>query len=285
MKYDLHSHSTASDGQLSPARLVERAHARGVDVLALTDHDVLDGLPEAQHAAARLGLILVPGVEISVTWEERLIHILGLGIDPDNPQLQAGLAGLRELRRHRAREIGRRLERLGIGGAYEGALALAGGEVLSRSHFARFLVAEGLGRDFKTVFRRYLGRGKPAYVSCRWAALEEAVAWIRAAGGQAVVAHPARYQMGRRLFERFLQAFTAAGGCGIEVVSSSHDHKDCRTMAAWAQRFGLYASAGSDFHGVADGWAELGRIPALPSGCRPIWQDWELGQAARAEGV
>lgn len=278
MNYDLHSHSTASDGRLSPAQVVHRAHAQGVDVLALTDHDVLDGLAEARQAAAALGLILVPGVEISVTWEGRLIHILGLGIDPGDKGLQAGLAGLRVRRQWRAREIGRRLERLGVAGAYEGALALAGGSVLSRSHFAHYLVAQGLGRDFKTVFKRYLGRGKPAYVSCTWAALAEAVGWIKGAGGQAVVAHPARYQMGRRLFEAFLREFSAAGGCGIEVVSGSHTPKDCQMMAGWAQRFGLLASAGSDFHGVADSWADLGRIPPLPPGCTPVWQDWCLDE-------
>jgi len=276
LKYDLHSHSTASDGELPPAELVRRAHDMGVDVLALTDHDVLDGIPEARLAATRLGLILVAGVEISVSWEGRLIHVVGLGVDIAEERLKAGLEGLRAQRRERALEIARRLEKLGIGGAYEGTLALAQGQVVSRSHFARYLVAQGHGRDVRATFKHYLGRGKAAYVPCQWATLEEALGWIHAAGGQAVVAHPARYQMGRRLFEAFLEDFVAAGGCGLEVVSSSHTPKECRAMAAWAERFGLYASAGSDFHGAAAGWAELGKIPPLPRGCVPIWQDWRL---------
>ena len=280
MKYDLHCHSTASDGELAPAEVVRRAHEMGVDVLALTDHDVLEGIPEASRAAARLGLVLVPGVEISVAGEGRLIHIVGLGIDITAPALTAGLEDLRDRRHQRAREIARRLERQGIHGAYEGTLALARGAVVSRSHFARYLVAQGHGRDVRATFKHYLGRGKSAYVPCQWATLEQALGWIRDAGGQAVVAHPARYQMGRRLFEAFLKDFVAAGGCAIEVVSSSHNPKECRAMADWAQRFGLYASAGSDFHGAAAGWAELGRIPPLPKGCLPIWRDWRLDKAA-----
>ncbi|HHH36114.1 MAG TPA: PHP domain-containing protein [Gammaproteobacteria bacterium] len=276
MIYDLHSHSTASDGELAPGQLVRRARARGVDVLALTDHDTLEGLSEARTAASELGLVLVAGVEISVTWEGRLIHVVGLGVDPQTPSLQAGLATLRDIRRRRAVEIGRRLAALDIEGAYEGALALARGKVVSRSHFARHLLSRGYGRDFKGVFKRYLGRGCPAYVPCRWAALGEAVRWIREAGGQAVVAHPARYRMGRRLLQAFLEDFTAAGGCGIEVSSSSHTPGECREMARWAARFGLYASAGSDFHGIGKGWAELGRMPPLPAECTPIWQDWPL---------
>ncbi len=276
MIYDLHSHSTASDGELAPGQLVRRARAKGVDVLALTDHDAVDGLPEARAAALGVGLVLVAGVEISVTWEGRLIHIVGLGVDPEDRRLQNGLAAACPQFRERAVEIGRRLEALGIEGAYEGALALAKGTVVSRSHFARYLLARGHGRDFKRVFKRYLGRGRPGYVPCRWAALEEAVGWIRDAGGQAVVAHPARYKMGQRLFQAFLEDFTAAGGCAIEVASASHSPRDCRDMARWAARYGLYASAGSDFHGTSDGWAELGRMPSLPEGCRPIWQDWCL---------
>ena len=276
LNYDLHSHSTASDGALSPAELVRRARACGVDVLALTDHDVVDGIAEARREAAALGLVLVPGVEISVTWEGCLIHVLGLGIDPDDAVLQEGLQVLRQRRRQRALEIGRRLERLGIPGAYEGALALAGGDVLSRSHFARYLVAQGFGSDFSKVFERYLGRGKPAYVPYEWAALQEAVHWIRSAGGQAVVAHPARYRMGARTFSAFLEAFVDAGGCGLEVVSSSHTPKDCRSMARWARRFGLRASLGSDFHGPGEGAAELGSVAPLPPECEPIWVDWDL---------
>ncbi len=274
--YDLHSHSTASDGELTPTELVHRACARGVDVLGLTDHDVLDGLSEAVLAASRLGLILVPGVEISVSWQGRLVHIVGLGIDASNQRLQQGLMELRAKRRIRAAEISRRLERLGIPGAAEGAQLISRGDVLSRSHFARFLVKQGFARDFKAAFKRYLGHGKAAFVPCEWSRLGEAVGWIKGAGGQAVVAHPARYQMSRRLLQEFLAEFRQLGGCGIEVVSSSHSHQETTTMAAYAQQFGLLASAGSDFHTPTSSWAELGRFPALPERCVPIWKNWQL---------
>lgn len=274
--YDLHSHSTASDGELTPAELVHRASARGVDVLGLTDHDVLDGLAEAVLTASRLGLILVPGVEISVSWQGRLVHIVGLGLDAGNQPLQQGLMGLRAKRRIRAAEIARRLEHLGIPGAAEGARQESRGSVVSRSHFARFLVKRGFAKDFKTAFKRYLGHGKAAFVPCEWAGLEEAVAWIRGAGGQAVVAHPARYQMSRRLLQAFLAEFRQLGGCGMEVASSSHSHQETAAMAAHARQFGLLASVGSDFHSPMGSWAELGKFPALPEHCVPIWKNWQL---------
>lgn len=274
--YDLHSHSTASDGELTPAELVQRACAQGVDVLALTDHDVLDGLSEAMLASQPLGLILIPGVEISVSWQGRLVHIVGLGVNAANQRLQQGLMELRAKRLVRATEIGRRLEALGIAGAAEGARQKSQGQVISRSHFARFLVEQGFARDFKAAFKRYLGQGKAAFVPCEWAGLDEAVAWIQGAGGQAVIAHPARYAMSRRLLCAFLEEFKALGGDGIEVVSSSHSHQEIMAMSAYAQQFGLLASAGSDFHSPASTWAELGRIPALPEDCAPIWTNWQL---------
>ena len=288
--YDLHSHSTASDGVLEPAELVKRARDKGVGVLALTDHDVLDGIAEALSAATRYGLVLVPGVEISVTWRRRVIHVLGLNIDPENAELRQGLEGLAEKRRWRTAELGRRLERLGITGAHEGAARLTQGRVVSRTHFARFLVEEGHVRDFKAAFKRYLGQGKRAYVECEWASLEEAVSWIRGADGQAVIAHPARYRLGRRLFTELLEAFKAAGGMGLEVVSSSHSGQENLAMAAWARQFGLLASAGSDFHEPSGSWSELGGMAALPVNCIPVWHDWGLEglysrQVAGSEGV
>lgn len=271
---DLHSHSRCSDGTLSPAALVRHARASGVDALALTDHDTTAGLAEAQAAAREAGMVLVTGVEISVSWAQRVIHIVGLGIDPQCARLQAGLARLGEVRRERARRIAERLAKCGVPDALAGAAAHAGDGSVGRNHFARFLVEEGYARDAQRAFRRYLGRGGSCYVASEWACLDEAVAWIRGAGGIAVVAHPARYAMTRSVMRRFLQEFTAAGGGAIEVVSSSHDAEQARAMAVYAREFGLCASAGSDFHAPENGWAVPGRLDPLPPGCEPVWSRW-----------
>lgn len=271
---DLHSHSTASDGTLSPADLVRRAAAAGVEVLALTDHDTTDGLDEAETAARAVGVCLVPGAELSVTWGGRTVHILGLGLDRDDPSLRQGLARLTEYRAWRAQEIGRRLAKQGIDGAYEGAKALSNGRLISRTHFARFLVARGRAVDVQSVFRRFLLRGKPGHVPGEWATLEDAVGWIRSAGGQAVVAHPARYGLTRTRVQRLLGELRELGGEGVEVVSGSHSREDAFTFARHAQEQGLLASAGSDFHTPGNPWVELGRLPDLPEGCTPIWHDW-----------
>lgn len=274
--FDLHAHSTASDGSLTPTALMRRAHAAGVRVMALTDHDTLGGLDEAAGAADKLGLTFVPGVEVSVTWQKGTVHIVGLGIDPDNEILGRGLEGLQAFRDWRAVEIGRRLATAGIPGAYEGALALSNGRLISRTHFARFLVAGGHARDLRAVFRKFLVDGRPGHVAGQWAELADAVRWIRAAGGQAVVAHPARYRMTRSKLRRMLAEFSAAGGEGIEVVSGSHSRDDYFSMAHLAREFGLLASAGSDYHGPEHPWIELGRLPALPSGCKAIWEEWPV---------
>jgi predicted metal-dependent phosphoesterase TrpH len=275
-RFDLHAHSTASDGTLSPTELMRRAHAAGVGVMALTDHDTVEGLADAQQAADSLGLGFVPGVEISVTWEGMTVHIVGLGVDRDDPVLAQGLAGLREFREWRAGEIGRQLARHGIDGATDGARARSNGRLVSRTHFARFLVDQGYARDIREVFRRFLVSGKPGYVAGRWAELGDAVGWIRAAGGQAVVAHPARYRATRSKLRRLFGRFAEVGGSALEVVSGSHSRDDYFTMAHHARDFGLAASAGSDYHGPEQPWIELGRLPELPPGCRPIWQDWAL---------
>ncbi len=274
LTYDLHTHSAASDGTLSPGELVERAVAVGVDVLALTDHDTTQGVAEARAAAEVTALRLVPGVEISVTWQGLTVHILGLGVDPEHPGLLAGLAGLRDFRDWRAEEIGRRLERAGIAGGFEGARALAGGPLISRTHFARYLVAKGHAPDVRGVFSRFLVHGKPGHVPGDWAGLEQAVAWIQDAGGQAVVAHPARYPLTRTKLRRLLQEFAECGGAGLEVISGSHSRDDSFVMARHARDFGLRGSVGSDYHGPENPWIELGRLPALPESCEPIWQDW-----------
>jgi predicted metal-dependent phosphoesterase TrpH len=271
---DLHAHSTASDGTLTPTQLVERAHAAGVRVLALTDHDTLAGLAEADAAAAHLGLGFVPGVEVSVTWQGSTVHIVGLGVDPDHPVLQRGLAGLREFRDWRAEEIGRRLAANGIEGAFERARDLSNGQLISRTHFARFLVERGYCRDIRAVFGKYLVPGRPGFVAGQWAELGDAVRWIHCAGGRAVIAHPARYKMTRSKLRRLVGEFAGFGGEGIEVVSGSHSRDEYFTMAQLSRDFELCASAGSDYHGPEHPWIELGRLPDLPPGCRPIWHDW-----------
>lgn len=274
--FDLHSHSTASDGTLSPSDLVRRAAAAGVGTLALTDHDTLAGLDEAASQAARLGLGFVPGVEISVTWNVRTVHVVGLNVDPGAKELRAGLKRMCAFRDWRAEEIGRRLAQAGIAGAYQGALGRSSGRLISRTHFARYLVDQGHVESVREVFKKYLVRGKPGFVEGRWARLDEAVGWIRAAGGQAVIAHPARYGLTRTKLRELLQAFVTAGGEGIEVVSGSHSKDDYFTIARHARDFGLLASAGSDYHGPEHPWIELGRLPALPPDCRPIWRGWRL---------
>ncbi len=272
---DLHSHSSASDGTLSPAELVAYASALGVDVLALTDHDTTAGLDEASRAAREHGLILVPGAEVSVTWHHRTIHLVALQIDHESSALEAGLAGLRAFREWRAEEIGQRLAKHGIPGAYAGARRLARGAIVSRTHFARYLVAQGLASSVGDVFRHFLVRNKPGYVPGRWASLEEAVGWIRTAGGQAVVAHPARYKLTASKLRSLLHEFVDCGGVGLEVVSGSNTTEQTRVMAAHARDTGLLASSGSDFHGPEQSpWIKLGVLAELPNGCTPIWEAW-----------
>lgn len=276
---DLHTHSTASDGTLSPTDLVQRAAAAGVPLLALTDHDTTEGVAEAAAAAAGLGLGLVPGVEISVTWAGRTVHIIGLGVDGEQPGLKQGLARIRESRDWRAEEMGRRLAKAGIDGACDGARVFANGGLIGRTHFARFLVERQAARTEREAFKRYLGDGRPGYVPGEWATLEEAVTWIRDGGGRAVIAHPARYKLTRTRLLQFIGAFRDLGGVGIEVVCGSHSRDDAFNFARHAREQGLLASAGSDFHGPQlalheHAWMDLGRLPPLPDGCTPIWHDW-----------
>lgn len=278
--HDLHSHSWVSDGTLSPTELVQRAVAAGVGVLALTDHDDTAGCAEAQAAAATCGIELLPGVEVSVTWQGMTVHIVGLAIDAEAPELQAGLARLREFRGWRAEEMGRRLAARGIDGAYEGAAALSRGRIISRTHFAHYLVSRGCGKDVRDIFKHYLKRNKPGHVPGQWAALEEAVGWIRAAGGVAVMAHPARYELTSAKLRRLLGEFMECGGEAMEVISGSHTPDDVLAMARHARALGLLASAGSDFHGPENPWVELGRLSPLPEGLTPVWQRWDATRGA-----
>ena len=280
LHYDLHSHSTASDGTMSPSELVAHAVQAGVDVLALTDHDTTKGIQEAQTEANNSALTLIPGVEISVTWNAHTLHIVGLNIDINNLELQAGLASMLEFRDWRAHEISRRLAKTGINDAYAGACQYATGDIISRTHYARFLVEHGYCKSVRDVFKRYLVTGKPGYVSGDWASLEDAVGWITRAGGQAVIAHPARYRLTATKMRKLLGEYIECGGVGIEVVSGSHSRDEYYTMANFARLHNLYASAGSDYHGPSNPWIELGRIPALPTGCKPIWDLWDEQQEA-----
>ena len=272
--YDLHSHSIVSDGSMTPTALVARAKSKGVDVLALTDHDATDGLFEAARAANDEGITLVPGVEVSVTWNGPTIHVVGLGIDPECSVLQEGLKQIREFRHWRAEEIGRRLAANGVDGALEGAKKFATGALVSRTHFAHFLVEGGYAKDIRQVFKRYLVHNKPGHVPGQWASLEDAVSWINRAGGQAVIAHPGRYRLTATKMRQLLSEFKDCGGAGLEVVSSAHSDSDCMTMAGYCQQFDLLASRGSDYHGPEHTWIELGKIPALPETCQPIWHNW-----------
>ena len=275
LTYDLHCHSTASDGVLSPAKVVQRAAANGVSVLALTDHDELAGLVPAAEAARAAGIRFVTGVEISITWGGISIHIVGLDVDPANETLATNLDFVRSSRGRRAERIAAELDRLGIAGSLEGAYAHAENpKVIGRTHFARFLVQRGIASDVASVFKRYLARGKPGYVAHQWAELADAVAWIRASGGRAVVAHPGRYKLPRSELRRFLGEFKAAGGEGIEVVTGSHSPEQYGEFARLAREFEFLASRGSDFHGPEESLADLGRLPPLPADLKPVWHDW-----------
>lgn len=272
--YDLHSHSTVSDGSLSPEQLVARAIDQGVDVLALTDHDGTEGITAAQAAAQGTKLSLVTGVEISVTWGSSTIHILGLKVDHKNEALQKGLEKIRDYRKERAVKIAERLEKSGISGAYEGASQYASPVMLGRVHFAKFLVDKGHAKNINDVFKRYLVRNKPGYVSGEWATLAQAVNWINGAGGQAVIAHPARYKMTATKLRRLITEFKELGGVGLEVVSGRQHPEEIKTLAKLANDFNLLASCGSDFHSPDNTWVELGRLPELPSSVNPIWKKW-----------
>jgi predicted metal-dependent phosphoesterase TrpH len=274
-RYDLHCHSTYSDGLLSPSAVVERAAARGVDVLALTDHDELSGIAEAQAAARGTPLTLVCAAEVSVTWEDHTIHVVALRIDPGNATLAAGLEQIRAGRDARARRIAQALEAVGIRGAFQGALRYVTSErLISRTHFARFLVEQGIASDVKDVFKRYLSPGKPGYVAHAWAQMGDALAWIRAAGGQPVLAHPGRYKLTQTALKRLVTEFHVHGGLGIEVLSSAHTAAQVAEFAGVARTFGLRASCGSDYHGPGESRLDLGDLPPLPAGLTPIWDDW-----------
>lgn len=271
---DLHMHSNVSDGLLSPSELVAHAATHRVKVLALTDHDDTRGLDEAQLEAHRLGVQLIKGVEISVTWKKRTLHIVGLKIDPEYAPLKLGLETIRAGRHKRAIGMAASLDKVGIAGSLDGSYHYAQQGIISRTHFARFLVNAGVAKDNKSVFKNYLVKGKPGYVEHAWASLEEAVSWIVESGGVAVLAHPGRYGLKRTSMLVLLEEFRALGGSAIEVVTGSHSVDQYEEFARYAHQFGLMSSQGSDYHGKGISFMEMGRLPALPNLCVPVWDDW-----------
>jgi hypothetical protein len=270
---DLHCHSVVSDGTLSPEELAQRAKAQGVTLWSLTDHDEIGGQARAAKAAAACGLDYLSGVEISVTFLHQTVHIVGLGFDVDNTALTEGLQQTRGGRSQRAMEMAADLARVGIQGAFEGALKYAGNpNLISRTHFARYLVETGVCKDTYEVFRKYLTEGKPGFVEHRWASLKDAVRWITQAGGMAVIAHPARYKFSANEELALFTEFKGHGGQGVEVVTGSHSIAESANYAAMALEFGLAASRGSDFHSPGESRTELGALPDLPAQLTPVWQ-------------
>ena len=270
---DLHCHSVVSDGTLTPEALAERASAKGVELWALTDHDEISGQARAASAAKACGMRYLTGVEISVTFLHQTVHIVGLGFDADNENLQEGLRATRGGRNQRAKDMAKDLERVGIKNAFEGALQYAGNPgLLSRTHFARHLVETGVCKETNEVFRKYLTEGKPGYVEHRWASLKDAVGWITGAGGMAVIAHPARYRFTANEEFALFTEFKGHGGQGVEVVTGSHSAAEYIIYADAAKDYGLAASRGSDFHSPLESHTELGALPYLPGSLTPVWE-------------
>ena len=270
---DLHCHSVISDGTLTPEQLAERAKANGVHLWALTDHDELGGQQRARDAASALNMDYLAGVEISVTWMGQTIHIVGLGIDADHLGILEGLRRTREGRGDRAQLMAEQLAKVGIPGAYEGALHYAGNhQLISRTHFARFLVEQGVCKNTEHVFKNYLVEDKPGYVPHMWATLDDAVAWIKAAGGVAVIAHPGRYsRLNAMQMDELYKHFKDIGGLAIEVITGSHSPDQYQTFGKIAQQYGFLASRGSDFHSPNESHIDLGNLPPLPDHLKPVW--------------
>ncbi len=277
--YDLHSHTLASDGLLSPEELVHRAVEMRIGTLAITDHDTTSAIPAARAEIARAGLdlTLINGVEISTLWENHEIHIVGLNIDIEHPAMVTLLEEQKARRQARAMQIGERLEKAHVPGAWEGALRLANGGAVTRGHFARFLVESGKASDVAGVFKKYLARGKTGYVPPQWCTIKQAIDVIHHSGGKAVVAHPGRYDLSAKWLKRLLAHFAEQGGDAMEVAQCQQAPNERTQLAAYAQQFGLMASQGSDFHQPCP-WIELGRKLWLPAGVEAVWQLWEQPQ-------
>lgn len=271
-QYDLHCHSTASDGSLSPTDLIQRAHQQGVTALALTDHDTTSGLPEAGQAAQAKGIRLINGIELSTSWQNKCFHVVGLGIDPHYPPLAEASHNLQNVRLQRAEKIATKLAKKQILGAYEAVMDMVGDGMVTRSHFADFLVKQHHVNSHQEAFDRYLGKGKPAYCSTVWADMELAIDWIVQSGGVAVLAHPLRYQLTSTWLGKLLTFFKASGGQAIEVVTGQYNPDEIYRLAYFANKFGLAGSVGSDFHTPENQWIELGKLAPLPSNIKPVWE-------------
>lgn len=273
--YDLHTHTTASDGEFSPKALVIEAIASGIDVLAITDHDTTEGVAEAENEANKQNIRLLPGIELSVSWMDKNFHIVGLGIDPNNRKLQTSLKETEELREQRAIKIGKKLDKIGVAKAYYEAKELAGIHTLTRSHFARVLINQGFAEDTREVFKKYLVNNKPGFVKTNWLEMSSGIKLINDSGGEAILAHPLRYNITASWLRRFLLAFKESGGTGIEVVTGSSNADEITAAAAHARRFELSGSSGSDFHGFDNTWVKLGHLAAMPESVTPVWNKWE----------
>ncbi len=271
MIFDLHSHTYFSDGALSPEALVERAKARGVSVLAITDHDTIAGVGLAHKAAVKAGIELIAGIEFSSQWGKGGVHIVGLGVDPDSPGLQAAIKFQELAREARSQAIGERLSRAGFPGALAGAQALAGEGTLGRPHFAQYLVSIGAVKNINAAFKKYLGTGKPADVKYQWPLMDEVIGWIHSAGGVAVLAHPAKYELTRMKMCALVDSFAAAGGDAVEVISGLQPMSLTQDLINIVNARSLYASCGSDFHVPDQTWQELGSFGVLPDNVKPVW--------------
>ncbi len=271
-RYDLHCHSTASDGALSPTALVQRAHQQGVTTLALTDHDTTMGLAEARACADTLAMRLINGIELSASWQNKCLHIIGLDIDPNYAPLANATRQLQATRLERAEKIAEKLEKKRITGAFEAVKSAAGEGMITRSHFANFLLSQNHVSTQQEAFDRYLGKGKSAYVTAAWADMAIAISWIIEAGGVAVLAHPLRYNLTANWMKRLMAAFKDAGGQGIEVVTGRNNPDEIKLLVSYASRFELAGSVGSDFHNPVNPWLELGRLAPLPDSVQPVWE-------------
>lgn len=280
---DLHCHSTASDGGLPPAMVVERAADRGVGVLALTDHDTIGGVTQAREAASTAGICLIDGTELSCSWRRQTIHIVALDFEPEDPDFLRALAEQGSVRHARASTIDERLQKQGLPSVFESAMALAAG-VPGRPHFAQALVDAGAVPGTQQAFQRYLGTGKPGDVATCWPELEEVVQWIRRAGGIPILAHPRRYGLTNNKLRQLVRCFQEAGGQALEVLSAGHSPQDSGYLARLCVENDLWASGGSDFHWPDRPWSELGRLPELPKGLEPVWRHFRAPTRARLQG-
>ncbi len=271
---DLHAHSTASDGELTPTGLVEKASLNGVETLALTDHDTVAGLGEAHTAAILHNITLINGIELSSRWDNKTVHIVGLNIDANNQNIINSTEHLKHIRRERAIKIGEKLQKANIENAYEDASKLAGNGTVTRQHFAQVLINNHYAKNHTDVFKRFLVKNKPGYVAVEWPSLEETITNIRNAGGVAVIAHPLRYKMTATKLRKLISDFKEIGGKAIEVVTGNNNQNEIVTATNYAKRYDIAASIGSDYHNDQTPWAQLGKLCDIPKGLTPVWELW-----------